>query len=502
MRPGAMAVVFVAAMVSGSMGSGAHADTWTVPSAATPTLEFALGSGSTPVRDGDVIELTEAADYTSTYTVAIPNLTIRAAAGQSVVIDARGAGRVFSVGASGDGLTLEGLTITGGNALPDGGGIEAIQADLTLRGCVVIANVADDDGGGLAAVESDVVLEDTVIADNVLLGGHSNDDGAGIQVRGGSLTMIGCTITGNTTGGAGGGVLVDGAQVNIAACVIEMNTAGFGGGLAARGGSTGQIRDTTISGNTARGDGGGASLTDTGLAFLRCRLVANQTAGPGADDGGALSVSGAPPAPVVLTSCLLAANAAASQGGAAAVTTTIDGVVARFVNCTIIDNAASTSGGAIRLGTGDQAEIVGCIVRGHGPGALEGAGYAVAYSNVEGGFPGEAVIDADPLFVDAPGGDYRLGDGSPCADAGDSHAVAGANPMDLAGEPRAVDDPDAPDVGLALFGMTADMGAFERQAPPCSGTPGNCPADIDGDDDVDVFDFAELASSFGCGSDG
>ncbi len=37
-----------------------------------------------------------------------------------------------------------------------------------------------------------------------------------------------------------------------------------------------------------------------------------------------------------------------------------------------------------------------------------------------------------------------------------------------------------------------DIGAFEAPAPGCSG-------DVDGDGDTDVFDFAELAASFGAG---
>ncbi len=508
MRRGAMAAMIVACVGGFSMADGAHGATWTVPSAETPTLEFALEPGATPVRDGDVIVLTDAATYQSTYTVSIPNLTIRAAAGQSITIDAQGAGRVFTVNSGGSGLTLEGLTITGGNAIPDGGGIEAIEAALTVRGCVVIGNVADDDGGGISVVLADVVIEDSVIADNVLLDGQSNDDGGGLVVRSGTLTMSGSTLTGNSTGGLGGGALLDGVVVDISGCLIEGNSAKHGGGLAFVGGSTGLVRDTRLAGNTANGDGGGSNHVDSDVDYLRCEFVGNQTAGSGADDGGALSLAGAYTTPVELTSCLLANNVARSQGGAASVTSTTDDLTrARFVNCTIVGNTAlgqgiGAGGGAMRLGTGDLADIVGSIVRSNTPDQLIGDGYTVRYSNVEGGFAGEMVIDADPLFVDEAAGDYRLAAGSPCADAGDTPAVVGEAPTDLAGEPRAADDPDAPDVGMPVFGMVVDMGAYERPAPPCSGgTPGVCPGDLDGDDDVDVFDFAELAAGFGCTPD-
>jgi hypothetical protein len=43
----------------------------------------------------------------------------------------------------------------------------------------------------------------------------------------------------------------------------------------------------------------------------------------------------------------------------------------------------------------------------------------VAYSNIEGGYPGDSNLDVDPLFIDIAGGDYRLFHCSPAVDAGD-----------------------------------------------------------------------------------
>ena len=93
-------------------------------------------------------------------------------------------------------------------------------------------------------------------------------------------------------------------------------------------------------------------------------------------------------------------------------------------------------------------------------------------------YGGVGNIGDDPLFVSMtppglPDDDLRLLPGSPCIDAGDNTALpadtynldgdcdtAEPIPYDLAGSPRVVDDPLAPDVGVGN-GATVDMGAYE-----------------------------------------
>jgi hypothetical protein len=67
----------------------------------------------------------------------------------------------------------------------------------------------------------------------------------------------------------------------------------------------------------------------------------------------------------------------------------------------------------------------------------------VAYSDIQGGWTGTGNIDADPLFVDAAGGDYHLKTASPCRNKG---TPIGAPTHDIEGTPR-----DA----------VPDMGAYE-----------------------------------------
>ncbi|MHC5212092.1 MAG: choice-of-anchor Q domain-containing protein, partial [Planctomycetota bacterium] len=121
---------------------------------------------------------------------------------------------------------------------------------------------------------------------------------------------------------------------------------------------------------------------------------------------------------------------------------------------------------------------------------------AATYSNIQGGYSGTGNIDADPLFVDAANGDFRLLPGSPCIDAGDPADLAcGA---DVFGNPRRLD-------GGLDGNSVADMGAceFSHVRLDVSGTPtpgGTLDIDVTGTLGLPAMLFAGSLPGEACAS--
>jgi hypothetical protein len=69
---------------------------------------------------------------------------------------------------------------------------------------------------------------------------------------------------------------------------------------------------------------------------------------------------------------------------------------------------------------GSDPIITNCILWGDLPDEIynSDSNPIVTYSDVEGGYPGEGNIDADPHFMTFHGFDYILDVGSPCIDTG------------------------------------------------------------------------------------
>ncbi len=161
-------------------------------------------------------------------------------------------------------------------------------------------------------------------------------------------------------------------------------------------------------------DGGGIKCN--GASEIDGNIIMNNTAqnGAGIYCAGGLSVV------QIISNNTIIWNSATELGGGGI------GVYSspKIINNTICFNTTTGSGGAIYSGTSATPTVLNTILWGNTSPEIElyRATIYVTYSDVQGGWPGESNINADPLFVDPDNRDYHLQAGSPCIDAGDPNS--------------------------------------------------------------------------------
>ncbi len=330
-----------------------------------------------------------------------------------------------------------------------GGGIMVVKHDIAISGCVITGNGAGTNGGGIYTWYESARPEitDCTIGDNT-----ADFSGGGVYCRPGStITLINCSVQGNTADqGGGGGLFGAPASALIRDCTIAENEGSNGGGVYLAGGSATfsgcavtanssrisgggfwfsessapEIRECTIDDNFAAMHGGAVYTISNSGMMTKCAVLANVA---GSGGGGIMVVRH----DFGITNCVIAGNQAGSSGG---------GIYSWYsnsrpvvTNCTITGNTAAFCSGGIFCRLGSSAVLTNCIDWGNTPclSVLQGA--IVTYCVVEGGWPGEGNMDADPLFADPASGDYRIGLDSPCFDRGTS---LGAPAHDIVGNAR------------------------------------------------------------------
>ncbi len=354
---------------------------------------------------------------------------------------------------------IDGFTITGGSddrsdALRAGGGMYNEDGSPTLASCLFKANWASW-GGGLYNEDGNPTLVDCTFI------GNQAHVGAGVYSEHATQVLTNCTFTGNSCTGQGGGMYADS--------------------------STSVLTDCTFSSNAAH-DGGGACLDDGSATLTNCAFSQNSSI----QGGGLYNYS----CLTTMMNCTFGDNHARYGGGA--FTHGIDTLT--IINATLCNNNAEFFGGGVyRTSTGSLV-CGNCIVWGNagmGDPQIYGSDAPVSYSCVQGGWPGIGNIDSNPSLDS----NYRLSVGSPCIDAG-SNASVPADSLDLDGDgittepcpvdadrrPRFVDDEQTPDTGSGSPPIV-DMGAGEFQILVYS-------ADLDGDGDADLRDYAIFELQF------
>ena len=205
---------------------------------------------------------------------------------------------------------------------------------------------------------------------------------------------------------------------------------GYGAGLYIAAGAAPTVKLSRIYSNTAQGGrGGGVYYEGGGTPVLQCNTVYSNTAGDGA---GFYVAAGTP----WIWNNVAYRNEAANGGGGL-----YNAAGSPLVwNNTFYSNTAGTGGG-LYLAAGSPV-VSNTIVANNADCGIHGAAGTLAYNDVWGNSPsnysevsaGTGSISADPRFVDAVHGDFRLQGASPAINAGDPN---GTQPdVDRDGNPR------------------------------------------------------------------
>lgn len=241
---------------------------------------------------------------------------------------------------------------------------------------------------------------------------------------------------------------------------------GLGGGLYAALGSP-SIINCTFTHNKAYHEGGGM-ISYASPRLINCRFINNEVGkmslnGFGWGGGAAVQSAGEPYtffADPTFINCSFSDNTATGVGGAIFSFAHFPS----FINCTIVGNTVLGTGNAgtdTQPGNGGGIWTTGSptlqnvILWGNsavhdGPQFYaSGASVTMTYCDIQGGFDGghspapptvvENNIDADPLLVNIPGGNFHLQSTSPCIDAGDpAFVVAPDAETDMDGNARII----------------------------------------------------------------
>ncbi len=345
---------------------------------------------------------------------------------------------------------LDGFTVMKGRH-QFGAGIFIDKASPTIKNCIITQNRAgtpadySGKGGGIYCKDSDVLIEDCIISDNIV---GSNFSG-GVHFEG-IWDAIG-----------------DRSRPVILDSIVRDNT---GSGIYSEGRLTVEIRGCTVSNNSLRGvvctanyyvginliskslieqnSGGGVDVTEsTNLDIIESTIRRN-TARSGA------GVSCSRTCKLNISECIIAENEASKWGGGLDIESWMGSVT--ISRTTITHNTSVQFGGGIffnglptfsRRLTLTNSIVWGNKSEGKYDEILAGGNQVyIKSSNIGGGLNGlnrEADgqkliyvdnIDADPLFVDAARGDYRLMEHSPAAGMGPQSNVGGFLSVALVGK--------------------------------------------------------------------
>ena len=314
---------------------GATAATFVVTSAA-PAGAVTLGPVDSTIPDGnanslrDVLE-NQVADGNTVVLEAGATYTLDDCESGDVNVDAavtiQGNGATIEqtcnerVLETGDDITLENVTVTGGDDPGDQGGGLSGNANVTLTDTTFTGNATEGHGGGVYA-QGTLTISGSLFTDNIADSNIGGFGGGGAVFANGPATITGSTFTDNVAYGTGGES--SGGAVTSVGATLSIDTSSFSGNTAPRS-AGGAISTAAGLSAGALGDGGVISIT---------RSTIN---GNGAPVGGAYA-NWATDADITIENSTITGNSSQFDGAIAASVDGATGAALTLVNDTITDN--------------------------------------------------------------------------------------------------------------------------------------------------------------------
>ncbi len=363
------------------------------------------------------------------------NITI---AGSGATIERTGspAFRLFDV-ANGGSLTLQDLTLQGGEASGDGaaaeGGAIYSSGTLNLSAVLVQGNKAVGANGGVDGAGADAF-------------------GGGLYVAGGIASLINDTLSGNIAQGGAGGAGDDGVPTVDGTPGLPGGAggAGTGGGLGVEDTTSVSLINDTLSGNSAQGGGGGSG--GNGGNGFSVAFPSRAVGGPGGGGGAGGNGTGGglyllTNSNVTLTNTLIAENHVAPGTGG---TGGPGG----------IGNTGGSAGASGSAGSVLSPDVNGSVNSSDHDLIGDPSGSS-GFSTSHGDILTPSVIGLGPLANNGgPTQTMALLPGSPAINAGDISVQSVTGPFDQRGSGF-----------VRVGGGTIDIGAFEVQPPPSPPPP-------------------------------
>lgn len=250
------------------------------------------------------------------------------------------ADNAFHVVTGADNATMDGFTISGGNAdgadeNGNGGGMYNNQTAPAVANCIFDSNNAGI-GGGMYNDSASPEIIGSSFTDNTA------DNGGGMYNYAASPAVMDCDFSNNSAVKGGAIVNEEGSAAAVSGCTVNDNTATIGGGIYNYT-SAPIISDTVFDNNSADviqgtmdNHGGGVYNYGSPTVLTNCDFVGNSAL----DDGGGLF---ADQSDVLVEGCGFGNNSAQSDGGGFYAAASYPAVA----GCTFEANSAVYAGGAI-----------------------------------------------------------------------------------------------------------------------------------------------------------